>query len=147
MGFPYLVGPPGVGLGSSVSASASSGAKKKAPEAQTGAADAAAAAQARPRRRRRAQLRGYGHEFMDLNVQVEPDWGGPAVEHPVTPVLASDHGARSLGSAGTVRTEAAAATGLATLAGDGFGGGPATPMMPRAWQPDQQERGEREAPS
>ena len=90
--------------------------------------------QARARRRRRAKLRGYGHEFMDMNVEVEPDWGIP----PVGSTLASDQGAGSLGFAGTARRQAAAeAAGLATLEGDGFGGGPSVPMLPGTWEPDQ----------
>ena len=135
-GFPYLVGPP-VGLGWSMSTSAGSGAKKKAPEPDAAAASAAAAAgeQARARRRRRAKLRGYGHEFMDMNVEVEPDWGTPAggESHGSTP--ASDQGAGPMGFAGTARGEAVVeAAGLATLAGDGFGGGPSVPMLPGTWE-------------
>jgi PPE-repeat protein len=39
-----------------------------------------------------------------------------------------------LGFAGTVRKEAGAqATGLTTLAGDEFGGGPQLPMLPNTW--------------
>ena len=56
-----------------------------------------------------------------MNVDVEPEWtrGAP-----------SDRGAGPLGFSGTVSTGAAQATGLATLAGDGFGGGPSMPMLP-----------------
>jgi PPE-repeat protein len=142
-GYPYLVGP-GFGLGSSMSTGAGAGAKKKAPEPDTAAAAAAAAAgeQARARRRRRAKLRGYGNEYMDMNVEVEPDWDAPPGESAGS-TLASDQGAGPLGFAGTARKEAVAeAAGLATLAGDGFGGGPLVPMMPGTWQPDQGELGE-----
>jgi PPE-repeat protein len=129
---PYVIGPPGMGTGSgmSASASASSSAKRKAPEPDSAAAAAAAAARetARARRRRRAAQRGHGDEFMDMNVDVDPDWDGP---------LASVQGAGVLGFAGTAHREAAgAATGLATLAGDEFGGGPTMPMMPGTWGPD-----------
>ena len=145
-GYPYLVGP-GAGLGSSMSTSASAGAKKKAPEADTAAAAAAAAAgeQARARRRRRAKLRGYGNEYMDINVQVEPDWDARPGAESVGSTLASDQGAGTLGFAGTARRDAAVeAAGLATLAGDGFGGGPSVPMVPSTWEPDQRELGEGE---
>jgi PPE-repeat protein len=135
-GYPYVVGP-GLGLGSSMSTSARSGAKKKSPEPDSAAAAAAAAAgqQARARRRRRAKLRGHGNEYMDMDVQVEPDWGAPPGWESVGSTLASDQGARPLGFAGTTRREAVVeATGLATLAGDGFGGGPAVPMVPGTWE-------------
>ncbi|UQX09295.1 PPE family protein [Candidatus Mycobacterium methanotrophicum] len=129
---PYAVGPPGIGF-DSASASASSSAKREAPQPDIAAAAAPVAAreQARARRRLRAGLRGYGDEPMDMNVEVNPDWGTP----PST--VGSDQRAGPLGLAGTVRKEAAGqAAGLATLAGDEFGGGPTMPMMPGAWQLD-----------
>jgi len=130
--FPYVVGP-GIGMSSSMSTGAGSGAKKKVPEPDSATAAAAAAVgeQARARRRRRAKLRGYGHEFMDMDVQVEPDWGA----EPVGSTRASDQGAGTMGFAGTASREAAVeATGLATLAGDEFGGGPSAPMVPGTWE-------------
>jgi PPE-repeat protein len=132
-GYPYVVGP-GLGLGSSMSTSASSGAKKKSPEPDSAAAAAAAAGeQARARRRRRAKLRGHGNEYMDMDVQVEPDWGAPPGAEPVGS-MASDQGAGPAGFAGTTARDAAVeAAGLATLAGDGFGGGPTEPMVPGTW--------------
>jgi len=133
---PYAVGPPGIGF-DSASASASSSAKRKAPQPDIDAAAAAAAApaaareQARARRRLRAELRRYGDEFMDMNVNVDPAWGTP----PST--VGSDQSAGPLGLAGTLRKEAAGqAAGLASLAGDEFGGGPTMPMMPGTWQLD-----------
>ena len=120
-----------------MSTSAGSGAKKKAAEPDAAAASAAAAAgeQARARRRRRAKLRGYGHEFMDMNVEVEPDWGAPAGGESPGSTSASDQGAGPLGFAGTARADAVVeAAGLATLAGDGFGGGPSVPMVPGTWE-------------
>ena len=146
IGYPYLVGP-GVGLGSSMSTSASAGAKKKVPEPDTAAATAAAAVgeQARARRRRRAKLRGYGHEFMDMNVEVEPEWDAPLGGGST---LASDRGAGNLGFAGTARKEAVVeASGLTTLAGDGFGGGPSLPMVPGTWELDRRELGDGESTS
>ena len=126
---PYAVGPPGIGTGSGMSSSAGSSARRKAPEPDAAAAAAAAPQQqARVRRRRHAKLRRYGDEFMDMNVEVDPDWGGPPV--------VSDHGAGNLGFAGAVRQEAVvAAAGLTTLTGDGFGGGPVLPMTPTTWGP------------
>jgi PPE-repeat protein len=130
---PYVVGPPGIGVGSGMSTSAGSGAKKKAPEPDSAAAAAAVAAreQQRSRRRRRSGLRGYAHEFMEMNVKVDPEWGAPLT-------VASDQGAGALGFVGTVRKQpVAAAVGLTTLAGDEFGGGPAMPMLPGTWNADQ----------
>ncbi len=52
-------------------------------------------------------------------------------------MLASDQGAGSLGFVGTVHKDTAAqAAGLATLNGNGFGGGPSMPMVPGTWDPD-----------
>jgi PPE-repeat protein len=133
---PYAVGPPGIGVGSGMSTSASSSAKKKAPEPDSAAAAAAATAAAREqrqtRRRKRAGLRGYGDEFMDMNVEVDPDWGTPP-----TSTAASDQSAGALGFAGTVlKGTAPAAAGLTRLAGDEFGGGPTMPMVPGTWNGD-----------
>ncbi|BBY12421.1 PPE family protein [Mycobacterium marseillense] len=135
---PYVVGPPGIGTGSGMSSSASSSAKRKAPEPDSAAAAAAAAARtrkaARARRRRRATQRGYGDEYMDMNVDVDPEWGGS----PPSGSLASEQGAGALGFAGTASREAvAAASGLTTLAGDEFNGGPTAPMMPGTWGADE----------
>jgi PPE-repeat protein len=131
---PYVVAPPGIGSGSGMSAGASSTAKRKAPEPDSAAAAAAATArgQARVRRRRRAAQRDYGDEFVDMNVDVDPEWGTPGDE--LTSV-ASDRGAGRLGFVGTAHREAAP-SGLATLAEDEFGGGPRVPMMPRTWEAD-----------
>ncbi|HWF71292.1 MAG TPA: PPE domain-containing protein, partial [Mycobacterium sp.] len=106
---PYAVGPPGIGVGSGMSTIAGASAKKKGSEPEAAAVAAAAARQeARARRRRRAGLRGYGDEFMEMNINVDPDWGAPPEQ-----ALASDHGAGPLGFAGTVRKETvAAAAGL-----------------------------------
>jgi PPE-repeat protein len=70
---------------------------------------------------------------MDMNVDVDPDWGTP----PGGQTVASEQGAGNLGFAGTARKETAAqAAGLTTLAGDEFGGGPRMPMVPGTWDPD-----------
>jgi len=127
---PYAVGPPGIESGSGMSSSAGAGDKKKAaePYAAAAAATAAARKQLRSRRRRRAGIRGYAHEFMEMNINVDPDWDGPHSGSTAT----SDHGAGPLGFTGTVRKRALAATGLATLKDDDFGG-PAMPMVPATW--------------
>jgi PPE-repeat protein len=72
-------------------------------------------------RRLTVERPGRGHEYMDL----EPD---PTVSP-------STHGSGPLGFAGTA-TKTAAATGLATLADDDFGGGPRMPMTPSTWESD-----------
>jgi PPE-repeat protein len=145
---PYLVAPPGIGFGSGMSARASSSAKRKAPEPDIAAAAAAAAAReaARARRRQRARVRqrGYGDEFMDMNHDVDPDWGTPPGKAPVASSMASDRGAGNPGFTGTAAKETAAqAAGLTTLASDEFGSGPRMPMVPGTWDPnDAAVRGE-----
>ncbi|VAZ88428.1 putative PPE family protein PPE3 [Mycobacterium pseudokansasii] len=133
---PTLV--PVAGMPPSVTPSAAAPAPAPAPSSATSAAAAAATAaareQARRRRRRSAALRGYGDEFMD--VEVGPDWDVPQDEEPAAPT-ASDQGAANLGFAGTVHEDTAgAAAGLATLAGDRFDAGPREPMLPGTWEPD-----------
>jgi PPE-repeat protein len=124
---PYAVGPPGIGSGSDMASTAGAGDKRKAAEPFAAAAAAAAAerGQLRSRRRRRAGTRGYSHEFMDMNIAVDPDW----TESTAT----SNSGTGPLGFAGTVSKRASAATGLATLGGDGFGSGAVLPMVPGTW--------------
>jgi PPE-repeat protein len=133
---PYAVGPPGIGVGSAMGTTASSGAKKKGSEPEGAAAAGTAAPKAaRARRRRRAGLRGYGDEFMAMNINVDPDWGSPES-------ASSGQGAGPLGFAGTIRKETVpAAAGLTTLAGDEFGGGPTMPMVPGSWNADQAGEG------
>ena len=72
-----------------------------------------------------------------MNVEVNPDWSARADREPVAAAVASDRGAGPLGFAGTVDKDATAeATGLATLNGNGFGGGPTMPMVPGTWDPE-----------
>jgi PPE-repeat protein len=140
---PYAVGPPGIDVGSGLSARASSSAKRKAPEPDTAAAAAAAAAreQARARRRRRAKQRDYGDEFMNMDVEVDPDWGAPSGAgvpplyggEQVASTVATDRGAGILGFAGTESKDGTQAAGLTRLSGDEFGGGPKMPMLPNTW--------------
>lgn len=64
----------------------------------------------------------------------------PGVVREEASVLVSDRGAGSLGFAGTVQKDAAArAAGLATLSGNGFGGGPSMPMVPGSWDSEEPE--------
>ena len=67
---PYAVGPPGIGSGSGMAGTAGAGNKNKAAEPLAAAAAAAAAARDRhrSRRRRRVGMRGYAHEFMDMDM-------------------------------------------------------------------------------
>ena len=133
---PYVVGPPGIGARSGMSL----GAKTQEPTSRgsarapvIAAAAAAAAARTQKRRRQRAKQRGYGDEYMDMNIGVDPDWGTPGGEVPVASTAASDRGAGPLGFAGTVSKSTGQAAGLATLSDDEFGGGPTMPMLPGTW--------------
>ena len=74
--------------------------------------------------------RGYRHEFLDLDSDASQE---PGLE---PGAVASERGAGALGFAGTARKDASEAAGLATLAGDEFGGGPSVPMVPGTWEPD-----------
>jgi PPE-repeat protein len=94
----------------------------------------------RTRRRRQAEMRDHADEFADMNVEVNPDWTAQADREPVAAAVASDRGAGPLGFGGTVDKDTTAqATGLATLNGNGFGGGPTMPMVPGTWDPDAPE--------
>ncbi|BBZ14070.1 PPE family protein [Mycobacterium branderi] len=132
---PYVVGPPGIGVGSGMSTGASSSAKRKAPESDSAAAAAGSAAreQARARRRRRTRQSESGDKYMDMNVELDPDWDGPT--------MASEQGAGPLGFAGTVRSDAVErAAGLTTLEIDELAAGPRTPMLPGSWEHDSEPR-------
>ncbi|MGO8965478.1 PPE family protein [Mycobacterium sp.] len=112
----------------------------KAPASAIPAAPAVGAVgrdKGRARRRRRGELHDHADEFADMNVEVDPQWGAHADREPVVSTVASDPGAGALGFAGTVdKDAAAAAAGLATLSGDGFGDGPKMPMVPATWGPE-----------
>ena len=102
----------------------------RAPAATIPAAGSAIAtsARARAQRRRRAAMHDHGDEYLDMDsdIGVVPEYGTEA----------SDHGAGTLGFAGTAHKEAVTqAAGLTMLAGDEFGGGPRMPMVPRTWEP------------
>ena len=130
---PYAVGPPGIGVGSGMSAKPRRMSRPLAdqlkrprslpPQQSRGA---------RRRRRRRAGMRGYGDEYMDMNVEVDPDWVTPSGGDDGR----SDRGAGPLGFAGTVPKGSTQAAGLATLSSDQFGAGRNMPMLPGTWVPD-----------
>jgi PPE-repeat protein len=135
-GFGYLVGGGGVpGAESGPTLHDHRGAKVPAATIPAAAAAVPSRVSMRARRRRRAGLRGHSDEYMDMNIDVDPDWGAPP--EPVASTVASDQGAGPLGFAGTVRKEMVAqAAGLTSLAGDEFGGGPHIPMLPNTWDGD-----------
>jgi PPE-repeat protein len=112
----------------------------KAPAADIPAAAAAAAAASarqkrRARRKRGAIARDYGDEYMDMDDDL--DTGPPPVQEPR--VTASTKGAGPMGFSGTADKGTAQAAGLTTLAGDSFGGGPKSPMLPGTWASDSDE--------
>ncbi|WP_409436673.1 PPE family protein [Mycobacterium sp. SMC-14] len=138
-------GGPGVGFGptsclylvSSVSSSArsSSGARRsrsadeEASESQGAPGEATAQALAAKRRQRqRAKQRGFGDEYMDMNIDVTPEWDGPPGA-----ASASDSGAGPLGFAGTATGTSRQASGIAVLTGDGLDTEPRMPMLPGSW--------------
>jgi PPE-repeat protein len=117
----------------------------KAPAATIPAAAAAVPGRAAAaRRRRRAEMHDHGDEFLDMNVDVDPDWGGPADEEALlAAATASGSGAGRLGFAGTAHKDAdLQAAGLTKLAGDEFGSGPRMPMVPGTWDHNGEAPGE-----
>ncbi|QZA16423.1 PPE family protein [Mycobacterium malmoense] len=131
---PYAVAGLGPDEGFTPTLRDSSGARVPAVGVPAAAAAVSASARdkRRARRRRRAVSRGYGDEFMDLDSGV--DAGPPPPEEPS--VTASTGGAGPMGFGGVAANGAAEAIGLKTLAGDAFGGGPTSPMLPGTWEPD-----------
>jgi PPE-repeat protein len=126
---PYAVG--GASLASALRAQARTHEPTSRGASKAPAAAAAAAFRGtdriRTRRRQRGRQHAHAHEFMEMNVDVEPEWD--------VSTAPSDRDAGPLGFSGTLSKGAEQATGLATLAGDGFGGGPSTPMLPNTWSP------------
>jgi PPE-repeat protein len=136
---PYVVGGPTIGAAMRLQAKTQEPTTRGGSKAPAAAAAIAAAAkdQTRTRRRQRAKQRGYGDEFADMNIGVDPDWGA----EPVTSAGASDQGAGNLGFAGTVSKGSTQAAGLATLSDDEFGDGLAMPMLPGTWDPEPPKNG------
>ena len=131
--FPYAIGGgPSIGLGSHGRVYVRPSASLKTPARDN--AEVAAAASARRRSRRRRQRPAVQRGYADVYADLEPD---PETYSDVDfprDVTASDRGAGLLGFAGTTSKASADAAGLATLAGDGFGGGPALPLLPGTWE-------------
>jgi PPE-repeat protein len=123
---PYIVGGPTMEAWMSAKAKTKEPTSRGASRAPAAAVAVAAAAKERTRRRRRqrAKQRGQADEYMDMNIDVDPDWGGSA---------ASEQGAGALGFAGTVSKGSEQAAGLATLRSDEFGSSPTMPMLPGTW--------------
>jgi PPE-repeat protein len=136
--FPYAValgGDPDTGFSPTVGGRSG----LKAPSATIPAAAAAIPARAiGARRRRRSAMHDHGDEFLNMNVDVDPDWGGPVNDaERLAFATASGSGAGRLGFAGTASKDAdLQAAGLAKLAGDEFGDGPRMPMVPGTWDQD-----------
>jgi PPE-repeat protein len=128
--FPYAIAAgPSIGFGSGHNRTGGVGAQLKAPEAGLAAAAAVSAARRRARRRKQTEvLREYADEYADLDPVIDPS----------AAAASSDRGAGPLGFAGTVSKESTQAAGLTVLAGNGFGGGPAQPMVPGTWDPDRE---------
>lgn len=108
----------------------------KAPAATIPAAAAAVPGRAAAaRRRRRAAMRDHSDEYADMNVDVDPDWGGAVDEdRELAAAMVSGSAAGRLGFAGTARRQRdLQASGLTKLGGDDFGNGPRMPMVPGTW--------------
>lgn len=142
LGFGYLMGgtDPGTGLGPTLTDRN----KAQAPASRVPAAavgvTASARDKARARRRRRAVLHDHADEYMDMD-------SGPAGPAEQPAASGSDRGAGALGFAGTVgKRSTSTASGLATLADDGFGGGPSVPMLPDTWSENDRGGPESESP-
>jgi len=123
---PYAVGGPTMGSAVSVLATTREPTSRGASKAPAAGTAATAAAREQTRKRRRQRARQDAHEFMDMNVGVHPDWN-------TSTAAASDQGAGNLGFVDTLPKRSQHAAGLATLADDGFDGGPAVPMVPGTW--------------
>lgn len=141
-------GGPGVGFGptsclylvSSASSSArqasgarrSRGAEEEASDSHGAPGEATMQGQTQKRRRQqRVQQRGFGDEYMDMNIGVTPDW-----EQPPGATSAADSGAGALGFAGTTADVRRRAAGVTMLTGDAFGTEPRMPMLPGGWAED-----------
>ncbi|BBY34562.1 hypothetical protein BST33_10405 [Mycolicibacter minnesotensis] len=138
-------GGPGVGFGPTsclylVSSAATSARSPSAARRSRTAGEEASAGEGAPdestatglaakrRQRRRAQQRGFGDEYLDMFIDVRPEWDGP----PSAPRV-SDSGAGSLGFSGTATGTGRQAAGIAVLTGDALDTEPRIPMLPGSW--------------
>lgn len=133
---PYAVAGRDPGEGFSPTVRDTTSAKAPAASIPAAASGVAASAAARRKRRRKQQedIKGRGFADAYLDYEDEPDQEQPPRAEPR--VTASGRGAGPMGFAGTVTTggkDTVEATGLTTLAGDAFGGGPKAPMLPGTW--------------
>ncbi len=139
--YPYVAGPPVIGLGAGMSTGTGTGAEELSAQGDPVAAAVAATHQQSPRRRRRrTELIDHGYRYEYLELDSDDCLGG---EYRTASVAASGQGAGTLGFSGTApKSGAAAAAGLTTLAGDPLGGGPIVPMLPSSWETDRDEEPE-----
>ncbi|BBX19101.1 PPE family protein [Mycolicibacterium duvalii] len=137
--FPYVVASRDPGEGFSPTVRDSSSAKAPSSGIPAAAAGVAASAAERRRRRRRQKDEMEGRQYADayMDYEDEPDRDGPPEPEPR--VSASQRGAGPMGFTGTVTKGDADGAGLTTLAGDSFGGGPKSPMLPSTWESDPTE--------
>ena len=144
---PYVVAGRDPGEGFSPTVRDTTGAKAPAATIPAAASGVAASAAARRKRRRKQQEdikgRGFADAYMDY--EDEPDQEQPPRTEPR--VTASGRGAGPMGFSGTIGTGSEEATGLTTLAGDPFGGGPKAPMLPGTWDPSAGDTGTADDPS
>lgn len=137
---PYAVAGRDPGEGFSPTVRDTTSAKAPAATIPAAASGVAASAAARRKRRRKQQEDIKGRGFADAYADYEdgPDQERPPQSEPLA--SASGRGAGPVGFAGTVSRTSDAAGGLTTLAGDAFGGGPRTPMLPGTWDATAGER-------
>ncbi|MGV0626260.1 PPE domain-containing protein [Mycolicibacter minnesotensis] len=124
---PYVIGPPGAT--GRISAQARSQAVRKSSNPDEAVAAAAAAARARTRNRRRRGAHDHADEVIRMHAHMTPT----PDERPEASPRASASRAGQLGFTGAQAKDDTSAAGLATLAGDGFGGGPKIPLLPESW--------------
>ncbi|WP_046321124.1 PPE domain-containing protein [Mycobacterium sp. UM_Kg1] len=130
--FPYMIGfggGPGVGFDSTNRTGTGTGSQAKSPASDSAAQESAARRASRSRRRRRTHLRDHGHQFADMNVEVDAEWEVPGGGGPI----ASQGSAGAFGFTGNVVKHGVQEAGLATLARDSFDDVPIEPLLPASW--------------
>lgn len=129
-GYPYVVGPPGLGAGTEMSLGIRAGQQSPAPDAVAAPAAAARRGQVRRRRRPRPGLIDPGRRYEYL--EQGSDAGSAHT-------VASDRGAGQMGFAGTAPGPGAPPAGLTTLAGASLDDSPGLPLLPSSWSPETEE--------